>query len=221
MVDLTNIGTLFAFILVCGGIIVLRIKDPSRPRPFRVPGGLIIPILGIISCLYLIYFLPPTSWLRFAAWLNLGFVIYVGYSSVHSRLTGRQNAVSPSEHNAETAYIGAWLGLIGTGLLFFMRGFDLWLDALKNTDRTGSALGEAMKPGPWFEVSWFLIVPLALNVLVLCPIIFRRATRARQSGEADRHAKITRFSLIAAAGLALAGIIYLLLVYLHNAQAGN
>ena len=94
MVDLTNIGTLFAFILVCAGIIVLRIKDPSRPRPFRVPGGLIIPILGIISCLYLIYFLPPTSWLRFAAWLNLGFVIYVGYGSVHSRLTGRRECRS-------------------------------------------------------------------------------------------------------------------------------
>src|SRR5207244_2029956 len=88
MVDLTNIGTLFAFILVCMGIIVLRVREPARPRPFRVPGGKIIPALGIISCLYLIYFLPPTSWLRFAAWLNLGFVIYVGYGSVHSRLTG-------------------------------------------------------------------------------------------------------------------------------------
>src|SRR6185503_1381117 len=119
MVDLTNIGTLFAFILVCAGIIVLRVKDPSRPRPFRVPGGLVIPILGIISCLYLIYFLPPTSWLRFAAWLNLGFVIYVGYGSVHSRLTGQHTSEHPAEHAAETAYTGAWLGVIGTALLFF------------------------------------------------------------------------------------------------------
>src|SRR5438105_3146573 len=54
MVDLTNIGTLFAFILVCVGIIVLRVKDPARPRPFRVPGGLLVPVLGIVSCLYLI-----------------------------------------------------------------------------------------------------------------------------------------------------------------------
>src|SRR5258708_23104547 len=99
MVDLTNIGTLFAFILVCLGIMVLRVREPARPRPFRVPGGMIIPALGILSCLYLIYFLPPTSWLLFAAWLNLGFVIYVGYGSVHSRLTGRQHARDAVEHN--------------------------------------------------------------------------------------------------------------------------
>lgn len=216
MVDLTNIGTLFAFILVCAGIIVLRVKDPSRPRPFRVPGGLIIPILGIVSCLYLIYYLPPTSWLRFAAWLNLGFVIYVGYGSVHSRLTGRHTSEHPAEHEAETAYTGAWLGVIGTGLLFFMRGFDLWLEALKKTDRTGSPLGEIMKLGPWLDVSWFLIVPLALNVFVLCPIIFKRAMAARASGKADRHASNISISMALAAIIAIAGIIYLLLVFFHN-----
>ncbi|HST22970.1 MAG TPA: amino acid permease [Blastocatellia bacterium] len=216
MVDLTNIGTLFAFILVCAGIIVLRVKDPSRPRPFRVPGGLVIPILGIVSCLYLIYYLPPTSWLRFAAWLNLGFVIYVGYGSVHSRLTGQHTSEQPAEHAAETAYTGAWLGLIGTALLFFMRGFDLWLEALKNTDRTGSAIGELMKLGPWLDVSWFLIVPLALNVFVLCPIVLKRAMATRASGKADRHASNISVCMAIAALVAVVGIIYLLLVVLHN-----
>ncbi len=80
MVDLTNIGTLFAFILVCIGVIVLRKKDPSRVRPFRVPFGLVLPVLGIAGCAFLIYYLPPTSWLRFAAWLNFGFVIYAAAS---------------------------------------------------------------------------------------------------------------------------------------------
>ncbi len=216
MVDLTNIGTLFAFILVCAGIIVLRVKDPSRPRPFRVPGGLIIPILGIVSCLYLIYYLPPTSWLRFAAWLNLGFVIYVGYGSVHSRLTGRHTSEHPAEHAAETAYTGAWLGVIGTALLFFMRGFDLWLEALKNTERTGSAFGEIMKLGPWLDLSWFLVIPLALNVFVLCPIVFKRAMAARASGHAARRASIINASIVLAAIVATVGIIYLLLVLLHN-----
>lgn len=87
MVDLTNIGTLFAFILVCIGIIVLRIKAPEQKASFRVPGGFIMPILGGLSCLGLIYYLPPTSWLRFVAWLNVGFVIYVCYGSEHSKLT--------------------------------------------------------------------------------------------------------------------------------------
>jgi APA family basic amino acid/polyamine antiporter len=216
MVDLTNIGTLFAFILVCAGIIILRIKDPARPRPFRVPGGLIIPILGIVSCLYLIYYLPPTSWLRFAAWLNLGFVIYVGYGSVNSRLTGRQNAARPAEHDSETAYYGAWLGVIGAALLFFMRGLDVWLEASKKTDRTGPAIAEVFKLGPWIEVSWFLIVPLALNTFVLCPIVIRRAMRARQSGTADAYRGTTSVSLAIAAALALVGVIFLLLVFLHN-----
>jgi APA family basic amino acid/polyamine antiporter len=216
MVDLTNIGTLFAFILVCAGIIVLRVKDPHRERPFRVPGGLVIPILGIISCLYLIYYLPPTSWLRFAAWLNLGFVIYVGYGSVRSRLTGRQHADNPAEHNAVTAYTGAWLGIIGAGLLFFMRGFDVWLEAFKTTKATGSALREVLTLGPWLEVSWFLIVPLALNALVLCPIIIKRAIVARQNDDTGRHTGITSFSIYIGIVLMLASLAYLLLVIWHN-----
>src|SRR3954452_20803956 len=66
MVDLTNIGTLFAFFLVCIGIMVLRIKDPHRERTFRVPfGPYLIPILGALSCMGLAYYLPPSSWWRF------------------------------------------------------------------------------------------------------------------------------------------------------------
>ncbi|MEK6301451.1 MAG: amino acid permease [Acidobacteriota bacterium] len=217
MVDLTNIGTLFAFILVCAGIIVLRIKDPDRPRPFRVPGGLIIPILGIISCFYLIYYLPPTSWLRFAAWLNLGFVIYVGYGSVNSRLTGRHRSENPAAHDAHTAQVGSWLGLLGTALLFFMRGFDVWLGALKTHEeltgfsKAAAAFRDVLHPGPWVEVSWFLIVPLALNAFVLCPIIFRRAANAKRAS-----ASISTTSRAIAAVLGLAIIAYFAMVWLHN-----
>jgi basic amino acid/polyamine antiporter, APA family len=91
MVDLTNIGTIFAFILVCIGIAILRYKDPDRPRPFRVPGGpLLVPILGVASCAGLIYYLPPSSWMRFFAWLAVGAVVYFSYGWRHSRLhTGR------------------------------------------------------------------------------------------------------------------------------------
>ena len=215
MVDLTNIGTLFAFILVCAGIIVLRIKDPARPRPFRVPGGLIIPILGIFSCLYLIYYLPPTSWLRFAAWLNFGFVIYVGYGAVRSRLTGRQHAENPAAHDAHTALTGVWLAIIGIALLVFMRGFDVWLEAQKAGAETGvrasSALGEVFRLAPWMEVSWFLIVPLALNAFVLCPIVIKRAMRARREGAA-----VTSSSVVIASALIALTLIYLLLLAKHN-----
>ncbi|MFY9554121.1 MAG: amino acid permease [Blastocatellia bacterium] len=222
MVDLTNIGTLFAFILVCAGIIVLRVKDPGRPRPFRVPGGLVIPILGIISCLYLIYYLPPTSWLRFAAWLNFGFVIYVGYGSVHSRLTGRQHAERPAEHDALTAHVGSWLAIIGVALLVFMRGFDVWLEALKaRADMSGlskmtAALGDVFRLAPWLEVSWFLIVPLALNAFVLCPIIISRALRAGRAEGNEGQSGITTSSLIIAVVVAALTVIYFVLL-LKNA----
>jgi len=215
MVDLTNIGTLFAFILVCAGIIVLRIKDPARPRPFRVPGGLIIPILGIVSCLYLIYYLPPTSWLRFAAWLNFGFVIYVGYGAVRSRLTGRQHAENPAAHDAHTALTGVWLAIIGIALLVFMRGFDVWLEAQKAGAEAGvraaSAVGEVFKLAPWMEVSWFLIVPLALNAFVLCPIVIKRAMRARSEG-----AVVTSSSVVISSALIALTLIYFLLLAKHN-----
>jgi APA family basic amino acid/polyamine antiporter len=85
MVDLTNIGTLFAFILVCIGIPVLRYKDPGRERPFRVPlGPWLFPVLGVASCFFLMIYLPPASWWRFVGWLMLGFSIYVSYGYTRS-----------------------------------------------------------------------------------------------------------------------------------------
>ncbi|MEZ7891834.1 MAG: amino acid permease [Candidatus Wallbacteria bacterium] len=86
MVDLCNIGTLFAFMLVCLSIIVLRFKDPNRPRPFKIPGGIIIPILGCASCLYLTLGLPATSWIRFIVWLLIGAVFYFSYGIRKSKL---------------------------------------------------------------------------------------------------------------------------------------
>jgi APA family basic amino acid/polyamine antiporter len=87
MVDLTNIGTLFAFILVCIGVIVLRVKDPSRPRPFRAPfGAWWVPSAGIASCVGLTAYLPAPSWTRFGAWLVVGLVLYASYGFRRSAL---------------------------------------------------------------------------------------------------------------------------------------
>ncbi len=86
MVDLTNIGTLFAFFLVCIGIVILRVKEPNRERPFKVPGGIVLPILGAITCIGLAVYLPPTSWARFFKWFALGLVVYFSYGFWNSRL---------------------------------------------------------------------------------------------------------------------------------------
>jgi APA family basic amino acid/polyamine antiporter len=87
MVDLTNIGTLFAFILVCVGITIVRLREPERARPFRVPfGPVLVPALGMLSCLFLMWYLPPSSWMRFVGWLGIGLVIYALYGYRHSKL---------------------------------------------------------------------------------------------------------------------------------------
>jgi APA family basic amino acid/polyamine antiporter len=90
MVDLTNVGTLFAFTVVCLGIPVLRRRDPDRPRAFRVPlGPWLVPLLGAASCVGLMAYLPPASWWRFTAWLALGLVLYAAYGIRHSALARR------------------------------------------------------------------------------------------------------------------------------------
>jgi APA family basic amino acid/polyamine antiporter len=89
MVDLTNIGTLFAFILVCIGIIILRKREPNRPSSFKTPLVPLIPILGVISCLYLMLGLPWITWLRFGLWLIVGMFIYFMYGYKKSLLRRR------------------------------------------------------------------------------------------------------------------------------------
>ena len=84
--DLTNIGTLFAFILVCLGVMALRRSAPERQRPFRVPFVPLFPILGTIFCLVLMLSLPVETWLRFFIWLGIGMFIYFFYGVSHSNL---------------------------------------------------------------------------------------------------------------------------------------
>ena len=84
--DMTNIGTLFAFVLVCGGIIVMRRTNPDVPRSFRTPLVPLVPILGIIANLGLMYGLGLPNWIRLFAWMAIGLLIYFTYSRRHSRI---------------------------------------------------------------------------------------------------------------------------------------
>ena len=89
MVDLTNIGTLFAFVLVCIGILVLRAREPERRRAFRTPWVPLVPLLGVASCLYLMLGLPWVTWVRFGLWLAVGLVVYFSYGYRKSGLRAR------------------------------------------------------------------------------------------------------------------------------------
>ncbi|HEX6904751.1 MAG TPA: amino acid permease [Thermoanaerobaculia bacterium] len=114
VVELTNIGTLFAFLLVCIGVTVLRYKDPGRPRGFRVPlGPWVVPMLGAGFCIFLMVYLPPSSWWRFIGWLVLGMAVYFYYGYTHSvvgKETGRP-AKSPGQSLAALGFLLAGAGL--------------------------------------------------------------------------------------------------------------
>ena len=86
LADLSNIGTLFAFALVAGGVLILRYREPDRPRAFRAPGGLLAPIVTILTCLLLMAGLPITNWIRFFVWLIIGLFVYYFYGRHHSQL---------------------------------------------------------------------------------------------------------------------------------------
>ncbi|GGQ61222.1 amino acid permease [Couchioplanes azureus] len=84
--ELTNIGILLAFVVVCVAVIVLRYRRPELPRSFRLPGMPVIPAIGVIFSLWLITFLAPVTWLRFGVWFLLGLVVYLAYGRRHSQL---------------------------------------------------------------------------------------------------------------------------------------
>jgi APA family basic amino acid/polyamine antiporter len=84
--DLTNIGTLFAFALVCAGVLVLRVNEPARPRPFKVPVVWVTAPLGIAACVFVMFGLPDQAWERFGIWIAIGLVIYGFYGYRNSRL---------------------------------------------------------------------------------------------------------------------------------------
>jgi APA family basic amino acid/polyamine antiporter len=86
IVELVNIGTLFAFVLVNIGVIVLRRTRPDMPRPYRVPFSPVFPLLGVAFAVYLMSDLPLATWIRFAIWLAVGLLIYALYGYRHSRL---------------------------------------------------------------------------------------------------------------------------------------
>src|SRR3954466_15551930 len=86
--DMTSIGTLFAFILVCAGVWILRVKRPELPRAFRAPAVPVVSTLGIIVCGAMVYGLGRDTWIRLIVWLVIGLAVYFGYGRSHSKIAG-------------------------------------------------------------------------------------------------------------------------------------
>ena len=89
--EMTSIGTLLAFVLVCIGIIVLRKREPNLPRPFKTPWVPVVPILGIITCLVMMFSLPQGTWIRLFVWLVIGLAVYFFYGKKNSKVRSEKN----------------------------------------------------------------------------------------------------------------------------------
>ena len=133
--EMTSIGTLFAFVVVCAAVMMLRVKRPEAPRPFRVPFGYLFPVLGVLSCLYLMLSLSAVTWVRFLVWLDIGMMIYWFYGRTHSPLA------DPAEQAAQTGgertgnlvtMLGALVGFNGffMTVLGYMTEFGITTEAL-------------------------------------------------------------------------------------------
>jgi APA family basic amino acid/polyamine antiporter len=126
--EMTSIGTLFAFILVCIGVWVMRRKMPELPRAFKTPMVPLVPILGIFTCLFMMVFLPMDTWIRLLVWMLIGMDIYLVYGAKHSRL-GNGTTSRKGMRIARYTGLGLALLLIVAGFLHqYVVGFD--------TDRT-------------------------------------------------------------------------------------
>jgi amino acid permease-like protein len=119
--EMTSIGTLFAFVVVSMAVIVLRVRRPEARRPFRVPGGYVIPIFGVLACVYLMVSLSVMTWVRFLGWLDVGMVIYWFYGRTHSPLV---NATEAAARSAAENFAN-FLKMLGYMLLF--NGFCITL----------------------------------------------------------------------------------------------
>ncbi|MEO8765667.1 MAG: amino acid permease [Ginsengibacter sp.] len=109
--EMTSIGTLFAFILVCIGVWVLRVKQPQIQRAFKTPLVPLVPILGIATCLFMMVFLPLDTWIRLLVWMLIGFDVYLFYSLKHSALSDHTN-VTYNRSNKIVSYCGIGLAVL-------------------------------------------------------------------------------------------------------------
>ena len=140
--EMTSIGTLFAFAIVCGAVLVLRVKRPEAHRPFRAPGGAVFPVLGILSCIYLMLNLPIVTWVRFLVWLDVGMVIYWLYGRRMSPLVDQREAAARTwfQMLANAVYVVGVLAVFNAlcvTLLAYMTEFGITTETIAKWHEIG------------------------------------------------------------------------------------
>jgi APA family basic amino acid/polyamine antiporter len=172
--EMTSIGTLFAFVVVCAAVLVLRVQRPDAHRPFKVWGGPVFPVLGIISCLYLMLSLPVITWIRFLVWLDIGVFIYWFYGRRHSPLA------DAAEQRAQqgTEAFGNFLTMLGALTLF--NGFFIALLGLMTGRITTEATAKWQEIGvtpEYADVLGFVVLGVGLVIFVIGRLVARAGAR--------------------------------------------
>jgi APA family basic amino acid/polyamine antiporter len=178
--EMTSIGTLFAFVVVCAAVIVLRIQRPDAKRPFRVPGGYLFPILGVLSCLYLMLSLSVVTWVRFLVWLDIGMVIYWFYGRTHSPLADAQEAArrTAPQSLANFVTVAGGLGVFNGFFMTLLAYLTEWGVTNENTAK-------------WHEIGWTPEQADARGLMVLgigVAILIAGIVLAKVTGEGQRQA---------------------------------
>ena len=164
--EMTSIGTLFAFVVVCAAVLVLRIKRPDAHRPFKVPGGSGDPGAGHVSCLYLMVSLPVMTWVRFLVWLDIGMLIYWFYGrdaqpaarSERGRASSgpRTSATSSPSPAALVLFNGFCMALLGLHDRVGRDDARNWRSGTSST-RPISRIGLHVNPGSRIASAWRLL----------------------------------------------------------------
>jgi APA family basic amino acid/polyamine antiporter len=144
--ELVSIGTLFAFVIVGTGIIILRSSSPALHRPFKVPLSPLIPILTVLTSAYLMNGLPIDTWIRLIDWMSIGLVVYFAYSYVNSRL-GKSAAENAEVDRERASYKPPFAAIIGAALTIPMTIWQVWYFAPE--DRPAPFLEYAIRLFAW------------------------------------------------------------------------
>lgn len=173
--EMTSIGTLFAFVVVCAAVLILRRTRPEAKRPFRVPGGGVLPALGIVSCFYLMLSLPVITWVRFLVWLDLGLIIYWVYGRTHSTLAVAAERARRTGMQALANFITAFGALaLFNGFAMTILGFFTEWGITNDTTAKWHEIGVTAEQADVFGLQVFGI---ALVVFIIGRVL------AKSSGE--------------------------------------
>jgi len=189
--EMTSIGTLFAFVIVSVAVPVLRAKRPDAPRPFKVPGGPVIPVLGVLSCTYLMVSLSVMTWVRFLGWLDIGMLIYWFYGRTHSTLVDRaeqMNRTAAESFANLVTMVGAVVTFNGfaIALLGFLTTFGVTTEELAKWSELDAILSRIGLHVNADIADRFGLVILGIGVATLIVGMFLRRSTGRAIATARR-----------------------------------